>query len=149
MPRCRTCNLDKPGPDQPGFGICYDCADTLGVIPMPPPRRPPRPCTRCNGMRFVRAIPREYTADELGQTVDPKVAPMALTAAPRVWERVFFRGNSVQPQDITGHRYGVLETYVCRSCGFVEWYCLEPDQIPIGPEYMTDVVNYDSEGPYR
>ncbi len=36
---------------------------------------------------------------------------------------------------------GWLEAYVCRACGFVEWYCCDPDKLPIGPEYMTELVD--------
>ena len=33
----------------------------LGVIEMPPMRRRASPCLKCNGQKFVRVIPREYT----------------------------------------------------------------------------------------
>lgn len=45
--------------------------------------------------------------------------------------------------------HGSLETYVCKGCGFVEWYCQDPESVPIGPEYMTELVDYDSGTPYR
>jgi len=44
---------------------------------------------------------------------------------------------------------GVLEMYICRACGFVEWYCQDPTELPIGPHYMTQIVDYTSREPYR
>ena len=62
-PRCRLCEEEIIYDDPVEIaGICVRCVDTLGLIPMPPPRRRAAPCQRCNGMKFVRAIPREYTA---------------------------------------------------------------------------------------
>ena len=115
---------------------------------MPPPRRPARPCQRCNAQRFIRVIPREYTvmAGLDPNTVD--VAPMTLTQAPVVTQRLVFRGNSVGVAKLTTGR-GVLETYTCTKCGFVEWYCQDPTAIPIGPEYMSDVVDFETDTPYR
>jgi hypothetical protein len=128
--------------------ICAECAEKLGVIPMPPPRRPARPCLRCNGTRFVRAIPREYTAHG-ADYVWERVAPMTLTATPLVKERIFFSGNEVQAPDIAEHGHGKLEVYACVGCGYVEWYCLDPERVPIGPEYMTELVDVTPPAPYR
>jgi hypothetical protein len=99
-------------------------------------------------MKFVRAIPREYTAYGYDY-VHTRVAPMALTAAPDISKRMLLQGNKVDAPDIMNQRYGQLETYVCVGCGFVEWYCQDPEHIPIGPEYMTDVVDYEANAPYR
>ena len=44
---------------------------------------------------------------------------------------------------------GVLEMYICTSCGFVEWYCQDPESIPIGPENMSEIVDYTPTEPYR
>lgn len=40
-------------------GMCTPCGNRLGVVVMPPARRRALPCRGCNGMKFVRAIPRE------------------------------------------------------------------------------------------
>jgi hypothetical protein len=44
---------------------------------------------------------------------------------------------------------GVLEAYVCRSCGFVDWYAQSPAQIPIGPAFGTELIEVEGQGPYR
>ncbi len=45
--------------------------------------------------------------------------------------------------------FGVLEMYICRGCGFTDWYCQDPENIPIGPEYMTEEVDVSGEEPHR
>jgi hypothetical protein len=37
---------------------------------------------------------------------------------------------------------------ICKHCGLVEWFCLNPARIPIGPQYMTESIDYDA-APYR
>jgi hypothetical protein len=44
---------------------------------------------------------------------------------------------------------GVVEAYVCTACGLIEWYCQEPQSIPIGDQYNTEIVEYGSDSPYR
>jgi hypothetical protein len=148
MGNCKLCwneLSDGDGDD----AICGRCKGTAGLVSLPPPRRPAAPCARCQGRRFVRVVPREYTSTpgEYGRDV---VAPMTLTAEAEVSSRFIRSGNDVKPPNICRGK-GVLETYVCAGCGFVEWYCQDPKSIPIGPEYMSDIVDYgaESEGPYR
>jgi hypothetical protein len=90
-------------------------------------------------MRFVRAIPREYSQVELTSRFEVGAIPMTIT-------------NHVRRGDIrrtAESGRGLLEAYVCTACGFVEWYCHDPEAIPIGPEYMTEIVDYAGEAPYR
>jgi hypothetical protein len=147
MPHCRICDQELlHSSSLPG--VCTECATTLGLVPMPAPRRPAQPCAKCNGMKFIRAIPREYASDWLGTSTE--VAPMALTARPRVTKRgLFLGGNEASQPDLQRQSCGTLEAYVCVGCGFLEWYCQDPESIPIGPEYMTDAIDYDSPTPYR
>jgi hypothetical protein len=44
---------------------------------------------------------------------------------------------------------GQLESYTCLACGYVEWWCPDPAEIPIGPEYMSELVDYTPGAPYR
>jgi hypothetical protein len=119
---------------------------------MPPPQRRAMPCRCCNGMKFVRAIPREYTATEL---TGPNTAQMAATYEPKKQSRtsrIFTSkdGYDVARADlISDQAYGLLELYICSACGLVEWFCREPADIPIGTEYMTELVDHGGGGPYR
>jgi DNA-directed RNA polymerase subunit RPC12/RpoP len=147
----RYCRLCRTGDADTGRdGICADCRDTLGIVSLPPPRRPAVPCARCGGRRFVRVVPREYTSTA-GEHGDERAAPMMVTASPASYSRGrMLPGGKARVPDIRqGH--GILETYICAGCGFVEWYCQDPESIPIGPEYMSDVVEYADAGdsPYR
>lgn len=46
--------------------------------------------------------------------------------------------------------FGVFEAYICKRCGFVDWYCQDPERIPIGKQYMTEELDADaSTEPYR
>lgn len=140
-PTCRFC-ARPVGPFPAGFNMCAECASELGVMPMPPPRRPPRPCQRCSATRLIRAIPREYTGSGY-ELSSQRVAPMMLTASPPL------PGGPAVAPNIAFHGHGLLETYTCLGCGFVEWYCLNPERIPIGPEYMTELVDLTPDTPYR
>ena len=98
-------------------------------------------------MRFVRVIPREYSATG-SDYVYEQAAPMAATHVPTLAQKLLFRGNTVATPNIKAG-LGLLEIYICVSCGAVEWYCQNPETIPIGPEFMSDVVDYEHVTPYR
>ena len=141
IPKCPLCTAGRlKTPAELSMQACQSCASTIGLIPMPPSRRPPAPCARCNGRQFVRVIPREHK--------DSYAAPMFVTHAPRgdrewAWSRV-------APIGIT-QGVGVLETYICRKCGAVEWYCIDVENIPTHPHLMSEGIDYDAPGetPYR
>ncbi len=144
METCKLCEKRKPERN----GICDNCMAGLGIIEMPPPRRPAAPCMKCSGMQFVRVIPREYAVYPIGEANFPEIAPMTLTQRPHVSPRFLGKGNTVDaPRVLLGD--GLLETYTCLQCGYVEWYVEDPSEIPIGPEYMSEIVEYKSEPPYR
>ena len=45
---------------------------------------------------------------------------------------------------------GIMNIWVCRRCGFVQWFAFEPQKIPIGEEHSTRLVRgSEAEGPYR
>jgi len=135
---CKLCNRNEPRPN----GLCLECMTALGVIEMPPAARRASPCLKCNGLAFVRVVPREYTVRKSMDWNAPEIAPMTLTQDPEVVERLLFAGNTVtgpRIENASGH--GML--------GFVEWWVANAKQIPIGPEYMSELVDYTSSAPYR
>lgn len=138
---CKTTALSKPG-------ICVACCKTLGIVPMPEITRPPRGCLRCQALKFVRVIPREFASERrvvgLAQTTVAELAvPMALTYEPHTARDPKTPANDLR----RGH--GMLEAWVCVSCDFVEWYCHDARAIPIGPEYMSEEVDFAPPSPYR
>ena len=144
MANCKLCDRAP----STRTGICDSCMEKLGIVEMPPPRRRASPCSKCNGLKFVRVIPREYTVAEHSANNRPEVAPMTLTQKPRIEVPLFRKGMSVDAPAIARGE-GMLETYTCLSCGFVEWYVEDPSEIPIGPEYMSELIDYTPDAPYR
>ncbi len=136
-PICRAKELDDD--NDTARGMCTLCSNRLGVIVMPPARRRAIPCRGCNGMKFVRAIPREISAWPAPYNSDPLVSLMTVTYEdPEPGEPLNARGG-----------LGLLEVYVCKKCGLVEWYCNDVERIPIGPRYMTEDIDYEPDKPYR
>jgi len=86
-------------------------------------------------------MPRERTTEGGRDYSSERAAPMALTYARGTEIRDLFdwtkipsaRPDLTQPQ-------GVLEAWVCRRCGFVDWYAQSPEHIPIGALFGTRVV---------
>ncbi|MBA3538454.1 MAG: hypothetical protein H0T79_02395 [Deltaproteobacteria bacterium] len=148
MYECSLCKRSIGTPTELATLVCADCARTIGVIPMPPSRRPPTPCARCNARRFVRVIPREHSTSPADPTRQVS-APMFATVMPRMHVGVL--GQAPLPLEIDLGGVGLLEMYICAKCGFVEWYCVDVERIPIHPGMMTQLIDYDaaSEAPYR
>ena len=132
---CTACNREPiVTKNEQATRLCATCANALGVIAMPPPRRKLAPCRCCNGLSFIRAIPRE---------VAQVTSPMAVTIGAQedgMW------GFTIASDP--RRAFGLLEMYVCRACGYIEWYCSDPQNVPIGPQFMTELAEHDG-GPYR
>ena len=128
MASCKICGIEGLNqPESLALEACDQCRETLGIVEMPPTRRPNMPCMRCNRWRFVRAIPREQND-----------VNSALFVATLGADRL--RGARQIASEVP---LGTLELYICESCGFVEWYCHQPQDIPIGPAYMTEVIDHE------
>jgi hypothetical protein len=144
MSGCKICQNELESWERE---FCDNCRGTLGIVDMPPARRPLGPCHKCNGTKLIRVIPRMHTLLTAGpyQTLSVTV-PMRLTVVPTLASRWFHeRVDHPDPQMMRG----LLEAYVCRTCGFTEWYCSDPQNIPIGPEFMTEEIDAGDGGPYR
>ncbi|MCX5742425.1 MAG: hypothetical protein NT062_08010 [Proteobacteria bacterium] len=116
------------------------------MIPMPPSRRPAAPCTRCSGRKFMRVIPREHSAAREG--IGQVSAPMYATFKPRM--RHLNGATWTLPLEIELAGMGLLEMYICKKCGFVEWYCVDVERIPAHPALMTEDIDYEADvPPYR
>jgi hypothetical protein len=45
---------------------------------------------------------------------------------------------------------GRLMLYVCRKCGYVQWFADMPESIPIGEKFQTRLIQgIPSQGPFR
>jgi len=127
---------------------CARCVST-GLAAHGPSTRPPRPCLACGHLQLVRALVRERTSASLGDSNSEHPAPLAITFE-RGEEYVKFWSMQKAPgiaPDLT-KPIGTLEAYVCRACGFVEWYANRPADIPIGELYGTELIEVPG-GAYR
>jgi len=147
MDSCPLCaEFSLSSPEEQSMQACWRCAQKIGLRPMPPPMRPARPCARCNGMKFVRVIPREHSSTRTGDANAQVSAPMFLTHKVETYRGWVFSGVHELAVE---HGFGMLEVYACWACGAVEWYCRDVQQIPLHPHHMSDIVEYDTKEPYR
>ncbi len=127
--------------------LCATCRSRLGLVAGPAVRRA-LPCQRCNHPQLVRALARELTSSP-GEYGGRELFPMAVSLVPKP-KTGFFSGA---PKGVDeGHferLVGVLEMYVCRQCGFTEWYCRDPQRLPIGEEFGTELIDITPDAPYR
>jgi hypothetical protein len=141
--KCAACNREPiVTGNERATQLCARCATALGVIAMPPPRRVFAPCRCCNGTSFIRAIPREVAPTLQGGS--QVTAPMAVTIGGQ--EGGWLGFDVVADPKRT---FGLLEMYVCRKCGYIDWYCNDPEAVPVGPQFMTELVEGQQDGPYR
>jgi hypothetical protein len=140
MKTCKVCG----DPTEEGE-LCPQCTAKLGLSPGEPVRRA-SPCARCNHPELIRALVRELgNTDNLVRTTFPMAVTYGTTVTASVWTgRVtgVVGANESAP-------FGILEMYVCARCGFCEWYCRDPENIPIGPEFGTQKVRVGGDTPYR
>ncbi len=132
--------------DEKRNGFCDECHTRLGLRPLPPSRRPALPCARCKHTELIRCQMREL-ASTGGRMVEERPVPMAVTYAPRLEVKYVAMLYTAAGPDLK-KTFGALEAYVCRACGFTEWYCQAPEDIPIGAHHGTELVTI-GESPYR
>ena len=48
------------------------------------------------------------------------------------------------------HPHGKVRVYVCRQCGYLQWFADEPATIPVGDEHKTRIIaGPEKVAPYR
>jgi hypothetical protein len=142
--RCQLCRHAELAADE--TRLCLECQTRFGVPDrLGPSRRLPRPCSRCDHAEIIRAVVRERGA---GDWYSRRVAPLGVTFRRVVVTSVAREDRSLDEPDLR-EPAGAFEVYVCRGCGFTEWYALEPENVPIGPEYGTELIDVRGRGPWR
>lgn len=92
-------------------------------------------CPICSHNEILEAKPVDVVGGHLVQ--DPKAAGTGT----RGW---VITGTS--PND----HYGPLSVYVCRRCGFAQWFAGDPQTIPVGDYFQTRVIKGpEADGPFR
>jgi predicted nucleic-acid-binding Zn-ribbon protein len=89
-------------------------------------------CPACGNNRIIEANPPEFTSSVevyFAATYDPK--------------RNSFSRNPNKPR-------GAFLAYICKRCGFTQWYCEDPGDIPLDDGYRTRLIEGpEPQGPYR
>lgn len=44
---------------------------------------------------------------------------------------------------------GVVQAYICRSCGYTEFYTRDPESIPVDGKVVRELSGAKNKGPYR
>jgi hypothetical protein len=131
--------------------ICPKCAQRTGLAAPAAIRRPAVPCARCGGRVLVHARVRERTVETGRETTWATARPLAITFGrgtdTKMKGFLEFQKHASPAPDVE-QPFGVLEAWVCRACGSVEWYAQSPEQIPIGPLYGTTLLEVTAEGRY-
>ncbi len=149
--KCDACGRAITIADAEAPRLCVDCAKKTGLAYPLASRRGVWPCMRCGATVLVRAQVRERGMQGESDHARAQAAPFAITYGKGEEYAPGFMNVAKQPSakpdlDVA---FGVLDAYVCRGCGFVEWYAQEPEKIPIGPTFGTSLVEVPGGAPYR
>jgi Zn ribbon nucleic-acid-binding protein len=141
-----TCRLCAKGEAIGPGGMCPRCRRKYGVPERwPESRRLPRPCVRCGHPQLIRAIIRERGASSWHS---PGLAALGVTFRRVIAISISGDARPLNEPDLR-EPAGILEVYACRACGYSEWYVLEPERVPIGPEYATELLDAGAGSPDR
>jgi hypothetical protein len=83
-------------------------------------------CPLCQHTEIIEAAARDAV-----HSMPTRTLAVAVTQ-----ERGFFDGQVT----LDARHHGALSMYVCRACGYVQWFADAPGKIPIGPEAHTRLV---------
>jgi len=97
---------------------------------------------------LVRALVRELTTGA-GAWDSGLSVPMSVTYAPKLTYKMLSDHAAGTTGADPSRPIGILELYVCTQCGFSEWYCRNPKDIPIGEELGTELIDVGPREPYR
>jgi hypothetical protein len=90
-------------------------------------------CAVCRHNEVIESVPAEFTGDGAHEV------PFAVT-----YDNP--KGKGRHPH----YPYGLVHMYVCRRCGYVQWYASYPGAVPIGPQYRTRLIKGQEPGePFR
>jgi predicted nucleic-acid-binding Zn-ribbon protein len=112
-------------------------------------------CPKCDGRTILHVT---QIADSIGQGmgggIDEGLEPgvVGANARPMRLARLVNPKNpdasawSFQAQAAAA---GLLEAYVCRACGYTEWYTRDPQSIPADGQIVVERTGPPKEGTFR
>src|SRR4051794_7032294 len=115
--RCRLCTMNPlKSETELDTQVCATCTTKLGLAPLPEPRRPPTPCTRCGGYKFVRAIVRHTVPAQTKALISVTAVHSRLVVSGATWDldrTPTPYGATTVPDCNPGKPCGVLSRYIC------------------------------------
>ncbi len=88
-------------------------------------------CPQCGHDEIIEATQAEFTGQDATATF-----PMCVTYD----ERWVFPGQN------PSYGHGPLYLYVCRRCGFCQWYAHSPESIPVSEGHRTRLIKGPPSG---
>ncbi len=86
-------------------------------------------CPQCGHQEVIEAVQSEFGHGSFG-------VPMCVT----------YDGRWVLSGQNPQHGHGPLCLYVCRCCGFCQWYARSPETIPISEAHRTRLIKGGQPG---
>ncbi len=91
-------------------------------------------CPICDHHEIVEGVPCEFSGD----------VNRELIAAFTYDARWLMSGRNPK------YAHGELKYYMCRQCGYLQWFVDQPQEVPIGDDYRTRLIEgVERKGPYR
>lgn len=87
-------------------------------------------CALCNHPEVIDAPALEYLDDD-------EATPLAVTHEPDALDFLEAKSPLAKP-------YGALRLFVCRKCGFTQWFASKPHRIPIDEAHGTRLITPES-----
>lgn len=91
-------------------------------------------CPLCNHHEILEGQPAEFSTDlnvELPMAFAYRLRPLGLILGEK--------RLAEQP-------FGKLQYYMCRSCGFTQWFVDAPGEVPVGEEFRTRLIQGTPRG---
>jgi len=101
----------------------------ISEIKIPEDLRPRNPCQKCGHNIIIKSILQERYG-EYGFSKKPLGAALVWT------EHEWFSTATLE-------LVGLIVAYICRKCGFTEIYTTGTEQIPVGKEHGTKIIEIE------
>src|SRR6185369_592002 len=109
-------------------------------------RSPARPGARTPRIRVIMTDIRKGTCPLCEHNEIIQAAPVDFTQS-GVYPQAVAHGSKWMKERAPDRPLGVLNVFVCRNCGFAQWFAFKPEEIPIGEEHGTRLISRPVGGP--
>jgi hypothetical protein len=99
-------------------------------------------CPLCNHHEVIEGQPAEQGSVEVPSWSRRPSRPTSRSFAHRLNPRRLFAREMRPPEEPLGR----LQNYMCRSCGFTQWFVNAPGEVPVGEEFRTRLIRGTPRG---